>query len=125
MIVLLPETSGNVIGVKVIGKLTDADFVENVPGIEAIFARHGKVRFLVDLTEFDGWDWQAAWDDFAFGIKHWGDIEKMAVITDSRWEGLAAKFAGALMHAQVKSYDSLEIKRAWAWTRAQSSIRPD
>jgi len=118
MIVLLPGTSGNVIGVKVIGKLTAADFIENVPEIEAIIARHGKVRFLVDLTEFDGWDWHAAWDDFAFGIRHWGDIEKMAVITGPEWENLAANIAGALMHAEVKPYRSPEIERAWEWTRA-------
>lgn len=118
MIVLLPGTSDNVIGVKVIGKLTAADFIENVPEIEAIIARHGRVRFLVDLTAFDGWDWHAAWDDFAFGIRHWGDIEKMAVITDSRWEDLAANIAGALMHAEVKSYRLPEIEHAWEWTRA-------
>ncbi len=117
MIVLLPETSDNVIGVKVIGKLTDADVVENVAGIEAIIARHGKVRFLVDLTEFDGWDWRAAWDDFAFGVRHWGEVEKMAVIAGSEWEGLAAKFVGALMHAEVKPYHPLDIKRAWEWAR--------
>lgn len=117
MIVLLPETSDNVIGVKVIGKMTDADFIENVPNIEAIIAHRGKVRFVVDLTEFDGWDWHAAWDDFAFGIKHWGDIEKMAIVIDSEWENLVSKIAGTLMHAEVRPYFSLEIKRAWEWAR--------
>ena len=118
MIVLLPGTSDNVIGVKVIGKLTAADFIAIVPGIEAIIARHGKVRFLVDLTAFGGWEWHAAWDDFAFGIRHWGDIEKMAIVTGPEWDDLAANIAGALMHAEVKPYRSPEIKRAWEWTRA-------
>ena len=37
-------------------------------------------------TLFSGWEWRAAYDDAAFGIKHWNDIERVALIGDARWQ---------------------------------------
>ena len=118
MIVVLSETSGDVVGLKAVGKLSDADYENLIPRIESILAEEGKIKLLVDLTEFEGWEWQAAWDDVAFGIKHWNDITKMAVIGDARWEALVAKIADKLMSAEVKQFPSAETDDAWAWVKS-------
>lgn len=117
MLVILPESSGKVVGVKAVGKLTDADYESFVPQVEAIIGDQGKIKLFMDLTEFEGWEWQAAWDDFAFGIKHWNDIEKMAVVGDARWEELCAKISDKLMPAEVKQFPSSETDAAWTWVR--------
>ena len=117
MITILPETDGPLIALKAIGKLTDADYEDAVPKMEAIITREGKVKLIADLTEFEGWEWVAAWDDFAFGIKHWNDIDKMAFIGDKRWEELCAKVSDKLMHAEVKLFHSDDADAAWTWIR--------
>ncbi len=118
MLIILPESAGKTVGVKAVGKLTDADYETFVPQVEAILAREGKLKLLMDLTEFEGWEWQAAWDDFAFGLKHWNDIEKMAIVGDARWEELTAKIGDKLMSADVKQFPSAEIEAAWTWVKS-------
>ena len=37
-----------------------------------------KIQVLFDMTELQGWELRAAWDDFKIGLKHGGDFEKVA-----------------------------------------------
>ena len=64
---------------------------------------------------FSGWEWRAAYDDAAFGIKHWNDIERVALIGDARWQALAAKITDRLMHADVRQFPVAERDAAWGW----------
>ncbi len=47
---------------------------------------YGRIRVLMDLQDFHGWDFGAAWADFTFGLKHLGQLERCAVVGDKRWE---------------------------------------
>ena len=35
---------------------------------------------LFDMTDFHGWDAGAAWEDIKFDIKHFADIERLAMV---------------------------------------------
>ena len=115
MIVVLPESAGSLACLKFIGKISDGDFTDVAPKLEHIIAEHGSLRLFADLTEFDGWEWIAAWDKAAFGIKHWGDIVRIALTGDNRWEDLSAKIAGRVMPAEVKYFASDERDDALEW----------
>ena len=82
---------------------------------KAVIAEHGSVRLLADLTEFEGWDWLAAWDDLAFGIKHWNHIRKIALIGDAAWEGLAARIADKVTPADVRKFPAGDASAAMDW----------
>ena len=115
MLIRMPEIAGNLVFLKAAGKLTDEDYKAMVPQLEAVIVEHGSLRLLVDLTEFEGWDWLAAWDDIAFGIKHWNHILKIALIGDAAWEGLAARIADKVTSADVRKFPVGDAVAAMEW----------
>jgi hypothetical protein len=118
MFTILPESAGDLVCLKAAGRLTDEDYQDLMPRLEAVIAEHGSLRLLADLTEFEGWQWRAAWDDLAFGIKHWNQVSKIAIVGDASWEHLAAKIAGKLMPAEVRSFPADQAGAALDWIRS-------
>ena len=118
MLMLLPESAGDLVCLKGLGKLTDEDLKDMMPRLEAVIAAHSRLRLLADLTEFDGWDWRAAWDDVAFGIKHWDKVTKIALIGDPSWENLVAKIADKFSPVDVRSFSTVEAGNALDWIKA-------
>ena len=62
MVIFLPESEGNLVCCKAIGKLTDEDLHNLTVRIERILENHGSFLLYVDLEFFKGWEWQAVWD---------------------------------------------------------------
>lgn len=54
-----------------------------------------KIRQLVLLEDFQGWEKGAAWGDLSLTVAHGDDIEKMAIVGDPRWETEVLMFVGA------------------------------
>lgn len=119
MFEFLPESSGNLLGVKAHGKLTDQDYKEHlIPKFEALFKQHGKLKVLFCMADdFEGWDLEAAWDDAAYGLKHRADFERMAVVGGPDWVDWCVKWAGFLMEGEIKVFPADQLDQAWAWLR--------
>lgn len=115
---ILPESAGDLICLKVSGKLTDADYQAFIPMAEKVIVEFGTIKFYVDMLDLDGWEWRAAWDDFAFGIKHWHDFSKLALVGDQRWEELSAKIADKITSADVRFFEQDQAAEAMAWVQS-------
>jgi len=115
MFEVLPSTQDNIVGIHAIGKLTDADYQTILPGIEQRITEHHRIRMLVDLEGFEGWDLHAAWDDFCFGMTHWHHFEKLALVGDSGWEEIAARAANMVLWGEVRFFDLDDRDAAWDW----------
>jgi len=115
MFEILPESKGRRIYVKAEGRLTDADYKALVPRLETAIRENGPIRLLVDMVEFEGWSPLAAWDDLLFGLRHWNDFERMALIGDKRWEEAVAKAMDALTKGEVRRFPAAERGTAHAW----------
>lgn len=113
MFEFLPETHGRFVAIKASGRLTDEDYRSFAPKLEALIREHGPIRLLVDLTAFEGWTAHAAWDDFTFGLRHRRDFERIALVGDKKWEGLAARMARAVMKAEVRRFATRDRQIAW------------
>jgi len=116
MFYFLDLGNDQIVAARVEGKLTHADYAEHLmPRLEAAIKKHGKVRFYLDLKGFEGWEWQAAWDDFKTGVTHRHDIEKIALLGDHQWEEWASKIFGLMMDGQMKFFprEQAEVARAW------------
>lgn len=118
MIEQLQTDSRNVIAFKLSGTLHDEDYKVFVPAVEAAIAAHGKLRLLAQFEDFHGWDAHAAWDDFKFGVKHYTDFERLALIGDKKWEEWMARLCTPFTQASVKYFDTEHTEDAWAWVRA-------
>src|SRR5438132_10869621 len=75
-----------------------------------------KPRLLFILESFEGWERGADWNDLDFMISHGGEIAKIAIVAEPRWETLALAFAGAgIRRAPVKFFPLSELQQARSW----------
>ena len=115
MIETIETGSPKVLGLKLCGKLHDEDYKQFVPNWETILTAQGKVRAFVEFEDFQGWDLHAALDDLKFGLKHYSDFERMAMVGDRKWEKWMAGFCKPFTKAKVKYFDKSEVDAAWKW----------
>jgi hypothetical protein len=112
----LQETgSGTVLDVRVSGKLSKADYERFVPEVEAKIKEQGKLRILMEMCDFRGWELGALWEDIKFDLKHFGDIERLAMVGDKKWEEWMAKFCGPFTKARIRYFDQSEADKARSW----------
>ena len=115
MIETIETGSPKVLGLKLCGKLHDEDYRQFVPKWETILTAQGKVRLFVQFEDFHGWDLHAAWDDLKFGLKHYSDFERIAMVGDRKWEKWTANICKPFTKAKVKYFDKFEVDAAWKW----------
>ncbi len=53
------EHDGNVLTLRVSGKLTSEDYDRFVPQTERLIQQHGSIRILFDMQDFHGWEMAA------------------------------------------------------------------
>lgn len=109
---------GRVIEVSVAGKLSKEAYEEFVPMTEERIKEFGKVRLLVVMHDFHGWDAGALWEDIKFDVKHFNDIERLAIVGESKWEKGMSVFCRPFTTAKIKYFDQSEIDAAREWIEA-------
>src|SRR6516225_3737518 len=83
---LSEASQGKILEVLVTDKLSHDDYQQFVPAFERRLKEHGKVRVLFEMVDFHGWQASALWDDVKFDLKHFSDIERLAMVGDKKWE---------------------------------------
>jgi hypothetical protein len=111
-------TQGKNIEVEITGKLTKEAYEQFVPLTEAAIKEHGKVRILAVLHDFHGWTAGALWEDIKFDLKHFKDIERLAIVGDSKWEAGMATFCKPFTTATIKYFDQKDLAAAREWIKA-------
>lgn len=111
------EGAGKVYMLRCEGTLTDADYKELEPKLDAAIARHGTIRMLADITGWDGMEVKAVWDDFVLGIRHWNDFERIAVVGDEGWQDLMTKAADMVTRGEMRYFDASRRDEALAWLK--------
>lgn len=111
------QAEGNVLEVRVTGKLTHEFYEALGPAVEQQIQQHGKLRILFEMHDFHGWTAGALWDDVKFDFKHWKDIERLAIVGESKWEQSMATFCKPFTTAKVHYFDQSQAAAARAWVR--------
>jgi len=109
------ENGGKLLVVQVSGKLVKADYAQLVPISERLIRQHGKISLLLDMTDFHGWELSAAWEDFKFGIDHFADIDRLALVGDKKWQHGMAVFCKPFTRATVRYFDHADAASARTW----------
>lgn len=105
----------NILTMRLSGKLTKEDYEQFVPEMERMMKIHNKIRILVELDDFHGWTTAAAWEDTKFGMRHFSDIERMAIVGDTAWEKGMALLVKPFTKAKVKYFDANQMAAAKTW----------
>ncbi len=104
-----------VLHVRVSGKLTKEDYEHFVPAVERLIQQQGKIRVLFEMHDFHGWEMAALWADIKFDIKHFRDIERLAMVGEKKWQKGMSKFCGPFTTADVRYFEHDQTDQARAW----------
>jgi hypothetical protein len=108
----------DVMAVEATGKVTHEDYRSTfIPKAEAMMAK-GPIRMLYVIgKEFTGFEFEALWDDSAFGVRHWHDVTHIAVVTDHLWMSAMVSMFKPFFHGEVRLFRLSELAAAKGWIR--------
>jgi len=103
------------IKMKLIGKLTDADYKTIIPMIETSLSsvEYPNISLLVDATQFEGWSLEAAFDDLKLGLKHNEDFKKIAFVGNKRWQEYGVKLTNWFMSGKMEYFENMTEAINW------------
>jgi hypothetical protein len=119
MLKVMHDLPPDVLGIEASGEVTHLDYRSVlIPEAEARLAR-GPIRMLfVAGPGFNSYALDAMWDDAAFGMKHWRDFIRIAVVTDNRWMRASVTLVAPLIPAQVRLFGFSQRDAAKSWITA-------
>jgi hypothetical protein len=112
---LHPQADGKILNVLVSDKLTKEDYERLGPEFETLIQQHGKIRVLLEMEDFEGWQAGALWEDLQLSFEHYDDIERLAMVGDKAWEKGMAQFCKPFTTAEVRYFELHEIDQARKW----------
>ena len=108
---------GKVLAVTFHDRITRQDYHEFVPAVNGAVRKHRKVRLLVEMADVHGWSVGALWEDLKLDLKHFGHIERLALVGDQKWESGLAVYSRMLGTAEIRHFDAEHAAAAQAWIR--------
>ncbi len=115
--VITEHAEGKIIEVQITGKLSKEAYEQFVPMTEAKIEEFGKVRMLVVMHDFHGWEAGALWEDIKFDLKHFNHIERLAIVGETKWEKGMSVFCRPFTTAKIKYFDHTDIEQAREWIK--------
>lgn len=118
MLEKMSESSGPVVGYKMVGKVTAEDYQQLETEIQALVDQYDDdVCLLINLEEFAGEQVKAWLPDLRFGHRFHDKIDKMAIVGDKRWYKWLTALADPFYADDAEYFPLEEIDQAWAWLR--------
>lgn len=115
---ILPESTGNIIGVRVSGELTEADYDRLVPSLEARVREHGPLRILFLMEDWHGWDSLGAlWEDAKGDVRLNEHVKRLAMVGEEDWERWMTTLSKPFAEGTLRYFDRAQLDEAWAWIR--------
>lgn len=105
-----------VLGLEAHGRVTHADYRDTlVPRLEAAAAQ-GPVDMIYAIAEdFEGFDFEAMWDDAAVGLRNWKNFRRVALVADQAWIRAAASLFAPFYPCEFRLFKRAELASAREW----------
>jgi len=101
--------------IRVEGKLTKEDYETLIPKLESLHEQSGKLNYFLVLHEFEGWEPKAFWEDLKFDWKHRHQMERIAVVGETKWESFFVRLCSVLFGGEIKYFSTFEQDAAFQW----------
>ncbi len=113
------NVSGGVLTLKINGRLTQAELASVQRAGDDIIGTGKKLRVLVLLENFAGWERGGTWNDLECQAERDASIERMAIVGDPEWEDLASMFtAKGLRTFPIEYFEPARLAAAQTWLGA-------
>jgi hypothetical protein len=111
------KESDNLASVEIVisDRVTTEEFDATAKKLEAFIARHGKVRVLEIIHDFEGMDAGAFWHDLKFSLRHLKDFSRCAIVSDEKWFSPLSVLAEPFLDCEVAYFPPEDIDAARDW----------
>ena len=121
MIELLPESSGNVLGFRIGGMITEEDLTRILmPALEEASERYGILRLVIEISDYKGEELGARLEDLFDTDRRIPYIEREAVIGEEgwdKWDTAYHDFFFVFQDTETRFFNHERRLQAWAWIR--------
>ncbi len=97
------------------GRVSTEEFDRVAGKIDAFIARHGQIRVLEVVEDFEGMDALAFWHDIKFSLRHLRDFSRLAIVTNPDVHHLWSSLVAPFMHCDVEHFHPGEVEAARDW----------
>jgi hypothetical protein len=112
------QKDGKLVEVQLSGKIRKEDYEHFVPEVDRLIRQHGKIRMLLEMTDFHGWDAGALWEDIKFDLKHFSDFERISMVGEKKWQKGMSQFCRPFTSAKIRYFDRRAMAEARQWAEA-------
>ena len=111
----LKESSGNILGFKIVGGMTKKQKEQICKVLEKQIRESGKIRLLLVIEPQKTMDAESLLFDLNFTLTYTDKIERMAIVGNKVWEKTWIALFRLFSHIRTQHFDRSEIKAAWKW----------
>ncbi len=97
------------------GRLSTQEFDKIAEKLEAFIKRHGQIRVLEVIKDFEGMDAGALWHDVKFSLRHVQDFSRIAIVTNPDVHHLWSSLVAPFMRCDVEHFSPGEMEAARDW----------
>jgi hypothetical protein len=110
------EKEESLITIKIGGVLKRAELARAEKIAIAAMGKVRKIKFLILLESFQGWDNKDNWEDVSFQSGYDRQIDKIAIVGEKRWQELAEAFVGkGIRSTDIRYFTPSDTVLARAW----------
>jgi len=122
MVERIDDMPAGTVGFRAAGKLSKADYREVMEPALREAAEAGEIRMLFRLTDFDGLEPGAWFEDLktglGLGVGHHAAWKRSAIVTDVEWIAKAFRFFAWMTPGEVEVYGLDQEAEAKSWVAA-------
>src|SRR5208282_908447 len=113
----MPDLPDNVIGFRASGKLTAEDYGNVlIPTVDETLKTKDKLKMLYIVSEdCAGFSAGAVWEDLKVSLGHVNRWEKVAIVSDNKWQRHSFNFFGYAVPGKFKAFALEEEAAARSW----------
>lgn len=117
---ILDQSEGNILGVRLQGKLRPEDLRSFGREVEARSSQHGRLRVLLELKSIKSHTPNELWEDMRLSLPQIDELERLALVCDDedyrRW---LAALSTSLIEGEVRYFEPHELRAAWEYVKEQ------
>jgi hypothetical protein len=119
MAATLRREPGNIHRLEISGRLRKHELDVVQQSVAAEIRGGARIRLLIVLAGFLGWEADASWRDLSFYVRYGDAIERIAITGDEAWRSESLMFVGADLRAAAVRFFPLEAEtEAMSWLAA-------
>ena len=111
--------SENVVATIASGKLSQHDLEKIHPLIHSILEKGLRVRWYLEMNDFQGWHIEGLWKDFSKDVEHEKEYEKIALVGEKKWRKWATQFMKPFCNAEIKYFGPDQKQEAKIWIESE------